>query len=140
MAVWTYLRSSLANNGNFFWKDTGLNQKLTQTRNGPIRDMYSYRTNVLDAVYQPNQPMTNWYLITMTFKTNQWKAYTNGILGATDTTVTTGPTGTLLEVGISPNTGGTMMDRAVIYNRILSSQEVWNMYINTHPTNRIWRK
>jgi hypothetical protein len=125
----------------FDWQDVGNNRKRIFALDAANFLLASLTNNVYDAIVSAAQPVTGkWHNFTICFSNNNFKGYVDGTQILSDVSVSACPTGVLSYVSFYPNQAGSIGDRPVLYSRFLSSQEVVNLVVNTHPTNRIWRK
>jgi hypothetical protein len=146
MSMWNFNKSSpIVPPFNMTWVDVGGNSKKMYAVDTLNVVLGSLTNGVWDAIVNTTIPITGtWHNFTICFSNNNFKGYIDGIQKISDVSVSACPTGSLNHLSFYPNatsgSGGSIGDRAVLYSRFLSSQEVVNLVLNTHPTNRIWRK
>jgi len=80
-----------------------------------------------------------WAHAVITFERNSFKAYYNGVLLGTDTSCSVLP-GTNVYISASQINGYARYRDIRIYNKVLTSQEVYNAYIAMDITNNLWAK
>jgi hypothetical protein len=80
-----------------------------------------------------------WAHAVITFERNSFKAYYNGVLIGTDTSCGALP-GTNAAINASQINGTARYRDIRIYNKVLTSQEVYNAYVAMDITNNLWAK
>lgn len=140
ISTWIYGKSNITYPNYFFLYDTTTNFIYISGYEGNLWSRVNRGPSTLEvSLMLPNYSsftFSNWYNLTATYSVNNFRFYTNGILMGADTSCSTFPTNQLWYLYFYVGFYG--MDDCKIYNIALNSNDVYNMYQYTIPTNNIW--